>query len=108
MKSRLRIMIALFVSILLFSCSEGYDDRAINEAREVSTPTAPEQVVKTYEISTPEVSGVTVYVVESAWGRKYHKSEDCRGLRRATHPIVGVDSLEAVRRHYRACRICYR
>lgn len=50
---------------------------------------------------------VAVYVVDSPWGRAYHRSRMCAGLKRATHEVVVIDSLEALALHFEACKICY-
>jgi hypothetical protein len=92
-----KILIFLFVSLLTISFT-GHPEHSIS--RNTS------QHGSFYKHS--ENKEVAVYICLSPNAYAYHKNSGCRSLKRCKHKIVKVKLTDAVKKHFRPCKICYR
>lgn len=66
----------------------------------------PECKVEAQSYSLVETKGNVVYVSTGGYGKRYHSSSSCRGLRNA-NGVAKMDKQRARESGLTPCRICY-
>ncbi|WP_121244677.1 hypothetical protein [Mucilaginibacter phyllosphaerae] len=58
----------------------------------------------TLSVLLPTAPKDNVYICDSPTAKKYHLRNDCKGLSRCTHRIIGVTIEEAKKRKFELCK----